>query len=395
MAKKAVSEVVLAQRTIPASPQFIFDYFVNNQNLRHWLCDYAMVEPHVNGRVMLRWNEGGEIYGKFKEYNRPNRIVISLPKGAIEVDLLDTVDGTRITVQRTGATDPDRTLREWNDALETLATILDSGLDLRRLRSPMLGFYAEPITAEAARSSGKADQDGLDLQMIFADSPAANAGLQANDVLIAVDGKRLHSMEDLGAVLRAKEAGDLVHLQFVRHLETHETTAILQARTAPQIPPSKEALYAKIKHLNDDSMWLLAEAVDGISEAQARHQPAPNEWSVSQVVAHLILTEWNESDTAVLIARGEAPNESFWVGQDSLRLQSVIDGARNLDGLLQTLRQAHRAKEALILHVPEQILQYRDRWASFCYAISDEVGHNSIHLDQIRACIRIAQREVA
>ncbi len=64
--------------------------------------------------------------------------------------------------------------------------------------------------------SGEGDKGGAKLTQITDDGPAAKAGLKANDVVVAIDGKKVESYDDLLEALVPKKPNDVVKLDVKR-----------------------------------------------------------------------------------------------------------------------------------------------------------------------------------
>jgi serine protease Do len=62
---------------------------------------------------------------------------------------------------------------------------------------PALGLSVEPLTPEAARQLGLAEGRGVVVRAVQDGSPAANAGIQAGDVIVEVDRQPVASVSDL------------------------------------------------------------------------------------------------------------------------------------------------------------------------------------------------------
>ena len=60
--------------------------------------------------------------------------------------------------------------------------------------------------------------------------PAANAGLQAGDIITAIEGKPVTSTNDLAAITLTKRAGDTVKVQYTRDGKQATTTVTLGAQ---------------------------------------------------------------------------------------------------------------------------------------------------------------------
>jgi putative serine protease PepD len=73
--------------------------------------------------------------------------------------------------------------------------------------------------AQAGQSGGQAP--------ITPGGPAANAGLQPGDVIVAFAGQPVHSMDDLIVNIRSHRPGDTVQIAYVRNGVRHTTTLVL------------------------------------------------------------------------------------------------------------------------------------------------------------------------
>ncbi len=76
-----------------------------------------------------------------------------------------------------------------------------------------------------AQSSG-----GVKLQGVMPESAAEEAGLQAGDVIVAIDEAAIDTIEDFQAALAARAPGDRIAVKFVRAGETKTADAVLRER---------------------------------------------------------------------------------------------------------------------------------------------------------------------
>jgi membrane-associated protease RseP (regulator of RpoE activity) len=58
--------------------------------------------------------------------------------------------------------------------------------------------------------------DGVEVRQVLVDSPAAAAGLRADDVVVAIDDEQLEEPDDLGTIVQASRAGDTLAFVVVR-----------------------------------------------------------------------------------------------------------------------------------------------------------------------------------
>jgi putative serine protease PepD len=74
--------------------------------------------------------------------------------------------------------------------------------------------------------------NGVKLSEVRPGTPAANAGLQAGDVITAVGGRQVHDPTALSTAIDAKKPGDRVTLTYTRNGQTHTATVTLAERPA-------------------------------------------------------------------------------------------------------------------------------------------------------------------
>jgi putative serine protease PepD len=91
------------------------------------------------------------------------------------------------------------------------------------------GLQAVPISPALAARTGVTE--GLFVSQVAAGGPADNAGLQAGDVISAIDGQPARSVDQLVALTLTKRAGDKVDLTYRR--QGRSATATVTLATQP------------------------------------------------------------------------------------------------------------------------------------------------------------------
>lgn len=218
-------------------------------------------------------------------------------------------------------------------ARNTAEQIIESG----RVERGFLGIQFGPVSPSLRRSldvpSGAAliasispDADGR--------TPAADAGLQVDDVILAVDGQELRDNRQLVSLISNKRPGDTVRLRYARDGRTREAEVRLGRRpgdeamasratprsgdSAPTTPPRESAVLmaqgltlraitprlADQFGLPEDAEGVLVSDVDRASEA----------WREADIRPGLLLVEVNRQPVRSLAEVREA-------------LESVRDGA--------------------------------------------------------------------
>jgi serine protease Do len=85
-----------------------------------------------------------------------------------------------------------------------------------KLAESKLGISVRVITPQLARRLRLPVQDGIIVEKVEPNSPADRAGLQPNDVIPEVAGRRIRTMDELGTLLKHVRPGDLVDVTVIR-----------------------------------------------------------------------------------------------------------------------------------------------------------------------------------
>lgn len=100
-----------------------------------------------------------------------------------------------------------------NLASSVLASLVDTGSVSRGY----LGITGETLTPDLAEALAMSkDQKGVIVTNLPKDSPAAKAGLARSDVITAIDGKAVNTMQDLRFIIAAKAPGSAVEVKLLR-----------------------------------------------------------------------------------------------------------------------------------------------------------------------------------
>jgi serine protease DegQ len=79
-----------------------------------------------------------------------------------------------------------------------------------------IGLQTAPLTSQVRQQLGTAAQTGTVVLALTPGGPAASAGLERGDVIIAVDGQAVEAPEDLVADVRSHAPGDTVTVAYYR-----------------------------------------------------------------------------------------------------------------------------------------------------------------------------------
>ncbi len=79
-----------------------------------------------------------------------------------------------------------------------------------------IGVYLQELNRELSAHFGVEEGNGLLVAKVFEDSPAEKAGLKVGDVIVGADGGRVERVSDLQKLIRDKEKGEKISLEFLR-----------------------------------------------------------------------------------------------------------------------------------------------------------------------------------
>jgi serine protease Do len=98
--------------------------------------------------------------------------------------------------------------------------------------SSYLGLGLREIGPDRAKALNLPEEAGVEITQVYANSPAASAGLMAGDVVFEYNGQRVEGMEQFARLVRETPAGREVKLQIFRNGAT-QTIAV---RVTPRPP---------------------------------------------------------------------------------------------------------------------------------------------------------------
>lgn len=110
--------------------------------------------------------------------------------------------------------------------------IVDSAVTGRKLERPWLGAKLDAVTREMAEALGLPRVSGALVARLYDKSPAAEAGLQAGDVIVAVDGHEVADARGAQYRLTTRGVGQQARLEVVR--KGRRLSVDVALRAAPQ-----------------------------------------------------------------------------------------------------------------------------------------------------------------
>ena len=108
------------------------------------------------------------------------------------------------------------------------SVVKDSIIATGKFEKPYIGVYLNNLDSEKIKALNIKSTNGVLIAKVVADGPAARAGIQANDVIVAVDGKAVNSAGAFIGELAAKKVGESVELSVIRNSQTVKIRVTLE-----------------------------------------------------------------------------------------------------------------------------------------------------------------------
>jgi uncharacterized protein YndB with AHSA1/START domain len=399
------SEQILAAGRVQAQPEAVFAMLTNPTHLREWLCDEAVARPVRDGRIYLAWNDGYASVGQFTDLAAPERVGFTWQGSdepastSVEIDLTAEDGATFVTVRHTGFGDTEnwqqtRTAlqRAWQESIANLASVLETGEDLRFTRRPMLGVNIgeEVNPGNAARFGMPGGRFGVRLDGVVPGMGAEAAGLRANDILVSMDKSEVTDWASLAPILSGHRAGDQLEVGFFRDGKLNNAEITLSARPLPEVPADAASLAKYVEEMYADYDDRLAALLDGVDEEAAARRPGPGEWSTKDVIAHLLEGEIDNHSWIVDLVQGNERTYQASPTNSTLRTSVTADSYATVGELLADLQRHERQTVSLLAGLPDEFVRTRPTFWRLSYSYTQNPDHLEEHLDQIREALRAA-----
>lgn len=385
--------------TVRAQPAEVYRMFTSSSAIREWLADVALATPREAGPLYLAWNDGNSAAGRYTELSPFRRVGFTWRGDAdpvhtrVEVDLRPVEQGTVVSVRQSGfekGTKPQRRAfaAAWATSLENLVSVMETGLDLRFTRRPMLGVAVDrELDAEGAARIGLPVDHGVVLSGVVPGTGAAAAGLTSGDALVELDGVPLTGWASLGAILQSHHAGDTVSVKMFREGREETTELTLSGRPIPEVPETAVELADFVRSLYTRFDAELAACFEGVDEETAARKPAPTEWSAKEVLAHLLDGEGDSHSSIIETVLGVVRHYDGGFENSDHRTSVTAGSYPTVAGMLAALTRLEHQTVALLEGLPDRFVARKSSFWPLAYGYTQAEIHFGEHLEQIKATL--------
>lgn len=389
------------EQSIPVPPAAVYRAFTNSSALREWLADMATTAPQPGGRIYLAWNDGYYVAGSFTTLEPAKEVAFTWlgryepGPSVVRVALApEGESGTHVVVrhEEMGTGDEWQATIEagekgWRDSLENLASVLTTGEDLRFTRRPMLGVTVGEFNEKVAAELGVPVTEGIHLDGLVEGMGAAAAGLEAGDVVVAIDDKEVRDWPTLSTALSAHRAGDTVDVTFYRGGEKRSVPMTLSGRPVPEMPATLAELADAARERYEQIEGELDDFFAGVDDTAAFYKPGPEEWSAAEVLAHFIHGERYQNFWLAELADGHEGWHDDWGGNVHAQVAATVAAYPSVAALLEELKRHHAEMVAFVSNLPADFAERKASTWRLAYNLLEEPFHHHAHLEQMREAI--------
>jgi uncharacterized protein YndB with AHSA1/START domain len=391
-------------RTVQAAPAAVFRAFTTPSALRDWLCDAARVDPRSGGPIYLWWNDGYYTGGVFTAVVRDAELAFTWrgPQdpvtGQVHVALTPAGAGTTVTVTHTApdagpesATAAAEIARRWEQSLENLQSLLETGIDLRFARRPMVGIDdAEVLSPELAASLGVPITEGLRLRGLVEGMAAQAGGLQRDDIMVQLDEYPITDYQSLARALQHYQAGDRVPVVFYRGPQRQTLTLELSRRPQPDLPATPAALAEVMQASYAALDAQLAACFAGAPEEATAYRPAPDAWNAKEILGHLLAIE-HDTQTWIAAVIEDSDMEQTFHTNVTERVAALARIYTPTPVLLEELRRAEAVTVAMIAALPAAAVARKHLFNQLATWLTTFADHTREHIAEIQDLLAAAR----
>ncbi|HEY46400.1 MAG: hypothetical protein AMJ88_14295 [Anaerolineae bacterium SM23_ 63] len=389
---------------VDASPDDVFYAFTTAQGWRNWMCDSARFEARPGGSYQLAWNNGWYASGTVREVARPEKVALTWfgmgDPGPTDVTIKLKAKGGKTLVELSHSgfgqkgdwvETREEAIKGWKLGLENLKSIFSTGEDLREIRRPLLGITVSDFNAQIAKELNVPVTKGVRVDQPIEGMGADAAGMQSNDVVVEMAGVPITGFASISEARLGKHAGDVVNVVFYRGPEKHEVEMALSSQPFAEVPLDPVALAERIRAIDAEVMAELRALFDGVSEAEADYNPAPEAWSAKETLAHLIVGEMGGQVGITSLINDNEPEYGENFANVRARLQALVAVTPTIPELLDRLEKGKEETASLIERASALRARKGVLWGLGQGYLQLPGVHERTHMDQIRAAIEAAR----
>lgn len=397
---------------INAPADLIYRAFTSGSAMREWLCDIATTNLDGGDWFFVAWNRGYFANGQYQKYitnkavsfswignNDPQWTQVDVTITPVEEDSVFLVElcHSKIGVGAEWTLPREEIDKGWTSGFQNLKSTLEEGLDLRIVKRPLIGIYPEDLKSlsdEARKKLNLSVDYGVLVTHLLPGYGAEKAGMQPNDVIIAIEGKKVDQLKSLGSIINTFTPGDKLGVEVMRGSEKVELVIDTMTQKFDTIPESPEEFAKELEIKNSKVIESLESVFKNVTDSEASYSPGADEWSAKDVLVHLIHSERDSHSWINDLAAGQDRFYDQWPGDRLFRIRATLTSYPGIDDLMVEIRRSLKETVASVAFLDPSFTRRKASFTRLAIALFDTPKHVDEHIKQIKDNITAA-REAA
>jgi serine protease Do len=196
--------------------------------------------------------------------------------------------------------------------------------DKGRVTRGRIGVQIQELTKEAADAFGLKQADGALVNNVEKDGPAAKAGIESGDIILKVDGRDVHSSNDLPRIITAIRPGTKVTLTVWRKGAAKDFAATVAEIKEDATPPPRRANPAPKEKAKPNRMGLV---LSDLTDEQRKQAGLKSGGALVEDIVGVVRGNVQAGDVILAIIQRGAPVEVKSAAQVNEYLAKLDKGA--------------------------------------------------------------------
>jgi uncharacterized protein YndB with AHSA1/START domain len=401
------------EKTIHAPVDLIYRAFTSSTALREWLCDISTTNAEVGGWIYLVWNRGYFASGYYTQLVPDEAVSFRwIGKGEpawTQVDLailpLSEDAHYKVVLHHSGIGDGiswekarEEISKGWQMGLENLKSTLEEGRDLRFTERPLIGIYPDDnfeLSAPSEKAQDVPVQFGVRVREVVPGYGADQAGLEADDVIVAIDGEPVDNIRTLLARMAEYKSGERISVTAYRKDEKKSFIIDTKPQKLEALPQTPEELAKELEIRITKELEALESVLDGVSDAEASFAPGPNEWSSKETLVHLIHNEREMHAWINDVVAGQERFQDEWSGDQLFRIRATLTTYPTIDDLMAEFRRSLKETVATVAFLDQSFTRRKASYWRLGMELLNMHNHIREHIGQIKDNIHAARLQMS
>lgn len=381
----------------------VYFALTNATKLRHWLCDFSSISVKIGGRVYLAWESGYFASGKIVELVPDKKVSYEWrgsndPASSLVTFTLEQLkDGTNLLLEhsRLGdsiewATTLEEIEKGWSISLDNLVSMLETGVDLRISQRPFIGIYPEEFH-RVNQDDPIPVERGIRIVDVIPGHNAEKVGLKSGDVIIGINDDQITNYPTLTKAIRKFKAGDTLELTLYREGSKFIQTMQLSHLNLPKVPESPALLADQLRDAQAKILAELSSILADVTESEADYRPAPEEWSIKEIIAHLIHSERDHQVWIGNMVLSQEPLVDEFAGNLNARVKATASLYPKLSDLMNGYKTSVEETALCVSFLPVSVTADKGVFWRLAFVGLQLPMHSQAHFEQITNNLKLAR----